>query len=95
MTKEACARCGAERHRGRCKARIAEAITADEVAEAESLVAIEPSYGARLKISGALLEIEQDRTGEDGETYTHTVTLYPHEARQVIDAISTFVQKAA
>lgn len=59
------------------------------------LIRIEPSMGARVRITGSLLEIEQDRIGEDGEAYTHTVTLYPHEARQVIEAVSTFVEKAA
>lgn len=71
---------------------------ADEATEIEAstdLIRIEPSMGARLKITGSLLEIEQDRMGEDGETYTHVVTLYPHEARQVIEAVSTFVEKAA
>lgn len=32
---------------------------------------------------------------QDGDKYTHVVTLYPHEARQIIDAVSTFVEKAA
>lgn len=75
------------------------AVTADEpVTESNGtgdLIRIEPSMGARVRITGSLLEIEQDRVGEDGEAYTHTVTLYPHEARQVIEAVSTFVEKAA
>lgn len=76
------------------------AVTADEPVvgvsgDTADLIRIEPSMGARLRINGHLLEIEQDRAGEDGEVYTHTVTLYPHEARQVIEAVSTFVEKAA
>lgn len=74
---------------------IVEPIADEPAIDAENLIEIEPSMGARLKVSGSLLEIHQDRKGEDGELYTHTVTLYPHEARQVIEAISTFVEKAA
>lgn len=99
----ACDRCGGEKHRGRCKGsgngkskKAPVIVEADPAPEAATeLVQIEPSMGARLRINGHLLEIEQDRAGEDGEVYTHIVTLYPHEARQVIEAVSTFVEKAA
>lgn len=61
----------------------------------EQLLEIEPSMGARLKIGPDRIEIEQDRKADDGEFYTYTITLYPHEARQVIDRIASWVEKAA
>lgn len=34
------------------------------------------------------LIIEQDREDDDGQVYTHTVSLAPHEARQLVDWIT-------
>lgn len=42
--------------------------------------------GFRASLEDGVMEIEQDR--QDGDTiYTHTLSLAPHEARQLIDWI--------
>jgi hypothetical protein len=45
--------------------------------------------GFRASIEDSLLVLEQDRVdGDDGQTYTHTLTLASHEARQLVDWIA-------
>jgi hypothetical protein len=45
--------------------------------------------GFRASIEDTLLVLEQDRVdGDDGQAYTHTLTLASHEARQLVDWIA-------
>jgi hypothetical protein len=47
--------------------------------------------GFRASLEDAQLVLEQDRPDDDGTTYTHMVTLAPHEARQLVDWIAGHV----
>lgn len=49
---------------------------------------IAAGLGIRASIEDGTLQLEQDRIADDGETYTHSISLAPHEARQLIDFIS-------
>jgi hypothetical protein len=47
--------------------------------------------GFRASLEDQQLVIEQDRADDDGQSYTHTLTLAPHEAARLIDWISGLV----
>jgi hypothetical protein len=52
----------------------------------------EAGFGFRASIEDGKLVIEQDTTGDDGETVTENVTLSRSEARELIDWIAEQVR---
>lgn len=50
--------------------------------------------GFRASIEDGTLQLEQDRPGDDDALYTWTISLAPHEARQLVDWIAAQVQAA-
>ena len=90
-----CPRCGAAKHKGRCKA---ENLKKVQRTNADSQPAPAPvtlagslevpaGLGFRASLEDGQLCIEQDRS--DGEeVYTHSIALSPSEARQLIDFIA-------
>jgi hypothetical protein len=56
---------------------------------------IAAGLGVRASIEDGTLQLEQDRVdADDGETYTHSISLSPGEARQVVDWIAQQVEAA-
>lgn len=53
---------------------------------------ISAGLGVRASIEQVTLELEQDRVDDDGTVYTHTISLAPHEARQIVDWLIEHVE---
>jgi hypothetical protein len=90
-TDAACPRCGNAKHRGRCKGggrvKVGEAPAVPEPVRMNGSFEIAAGFGIRASIESGTLQLEQDR--QDGETiYTHTISLAPHEVRELIDFIA-------
>lgn len=91
-----CPRCGASKHKGRCKAANlakvqrspADAQPGPAPVRLNGHLEVAAGLGFRASIEDSALVIEQDRTDDDGAVYTHTLTLAPHEARQLVDWIA-------
>lgn len=71
---------------------------ADESAPApiviEASLEVAAGLGFRASLEDGLLCLEQDRPGDDGELYTWTLNLAPHEARQLVDWVAAQVTAA-
>lgn len=55
---------------------------------------IAAGLGVRASIEDGTLQLEQDRLADDGVSYTHSIALAPHEARQIVDWIAQQVKIA-
>lgn len=74
------------RHARRCRDRAPEPVTLNGSLE------ISAGLGVRASIEQVTLELEQDRVDDDGTVYTHTISLAPHEARQIVDWLIEHVE---
>jgi hypothetical protein len=91
-----CPRCGAEKHRGRCKGGGSVKVKASPAPDPVKLngsLEVAAGLGFRASLEDAQLVIEQDRQ-EDELVYTHQVTLSPSEARQLVDWLAEQVGAA-
>lgn len=88
---DTCPRCGADKHRGRCKKKGRGRVVETPVEEApapvkrngHSLEMIR-GYGFRASAEDGVLVIEQD-----GDEQTVTLVLAPHEARALLEWIAS------
>lgn len=102
MTSETCPRCGAAKHRGRCKGggavskREPEAITVPNtyghsltVTNGHTLT-VGPSYGFRASADprAGELTLAQDRPDEEGQTVTMEIVLTREDAARLLDWVS-------
>lgn len=96
MSVASCPRCGNERHLGRCKSKATqEKAAAPPPVTIKAALEVPSGRGFRATIEDELFCIEQDVIdADDGQTYTHQVTLAPHEARQLVDWIEAKVKTA-
>jgi hypothetical protein len=106
MSGAICPRCGSARHRGRCKgggvkgsnpkpttAKPAPPPNPPPVTIAAALE-VPPGLGFRASIEDSTLQLEQDRADENGDVYTHTISLSAVEAAKIVDWIAAQVQAA-
>jgi hypothetical protein len=91
-----CPRCGADRHRGRCKK------TGDVVPHgkpepvAANTLEVPSSYGFTASAEGGVLTIKQDTPPDkDGAVFTHQIDLTLGEAQKLIAWIEAQVDKEA
>lgn len=91
--RKTCAACEDEA-RGTAKATTTTPTT-PAPAKVNGSLEIAAGLGVRVSIEDSTLELEQDRADADGQVYTHTISLAPHEARQVIEFIERHVERQA
>lgn len=84
-----CPRCGAAKHRGRCKkAAPAVAVAPPVITLAPVALEVPSGLGFRASIEDGQLHVEQDHPDTDGTIYTHNLVLAPHEAARLVDWIA-------
>jgi hypothetical protein len=104
MSGVTCPRCGNDKHRGRCKgSKAVKAKTASwRVGKQEApapvtitaALEVPPGLGFRASIEDSTLQLEQDRADENGDVYTHTISLSATEAARIVDWIAAQVRAA-
>jgi hypothetical protein len=95
-----CKRCGSAKHRGRCKGG-GKAVTSGKRSSSEgkkqeapppvtiaAALEVPPGLGFRASIEDSTLQLEQDRADENGDVYTHTISLSAAEAAKIVDWIA-------
>ena len=87
-----CPRCGAARHKGRCKgSKAAAKAEAPPPVKLNGHLEVAAGLGFRASIESGQFCIEQDR--QEGELiYTHQLTLAPHEAARLIEWVQQQVE---
>ena len=65
-----------------------------EPVELNSHFEVAAGLGFRASLEAGSFQLEQDRPGDDDQLYTWTITLAPHEARQLVDWIEAQVKAA-
>ena len=86
-----CPRCGAAKHKGRCKGSKAAVKAPPPPIKLNGHLEVAAGLGFRASIEEGQFCIEQDR--QEGETiYTHQLTLAPHEAARLIEWVQQQVE---